>query len=141
MRLPRVTIRRLMILVVVAAIGTWAGMRARDVYMDNDYHIHIHAHWLKDEPAMTFNSAITPPYWPRYWRHLLGLPWKEQPVCGTGAGHLEEACSFAHPEIVPKGLPGSALQQTKEIDEVYARMLKHWENRNTPGWSPDSMPD
>jgi hypothetical protein len=139
MRLPKVTIRMLMVLVVVAALGSWAGLRAREVYQDNDYHTHVYAHWIKGDPGMTWDGAASPPFWPRYWRHLLGRPWKGQPVCGKVAGHFEEACSFARPEIVPKGPPGSALVPTKEIDEAYDRMIKHWEKRNTPGWSPGGM--
>jgi hypothetical protein len=130
-----------MVFVVVAAIGMWAGLKAREVYLDNDYHIHVYAHWNNGSPAMTWNGAASPPFWPRYWRHLLGRPWKRQPVCSEGAGHIEEACSFARPEIVPEGPPGSALVPTREVAEAHLRMLKHWERRHTLGWSPDAMPN
>jgi hypothetical protein len=141
MRLPKVTIRSLMALVVVVAIGLWAGLRAREVYLDNDYHLHVYVHWINGEPGMTWDGAASPPFWPRYWRHLVGLPWKAQPVCGKGAGHIEEACSFANPELFPKRSPGMALVAPRKIEEAYDRMMKHWEKRNTPGWSPGAMPN
>lgn len=143
MRLPRVTVRALMVLVLLAALGSWAGLRARDVYLDPDYHIHAYAHWTKGSPSMTFDGAASPPFWPRFWRHLLGLPWKGQPVCGQVQGHIAESCSFAVPELFPKRQSDRPIpiKHPKAVEDAFARMNKHWEKRNTPGWSPESMPD
>jgi hypothetical protein len=127
MRRPRVTIRILMTLVVVAAVGFWAGSSAWNVYRDKNLHLHIYAHLSREIPCVTFNNSASPPFWPRYWRHLMGRPWKDQPLCGTGEGHFEELCVFAHPEIDQKVPPGAfPAEFPPEVSAALSRLNEEW---------------
>jgi len=64
-----------------------------------EYHSHTWVHVKAGKPFTTLAVAEQPPFWPRYWRCLLGRPWKSLPLCPQVKGRLLDMCEFAHPEI------------------------------------------
>jgi hypothetical protein len=126
-----------MILVAIVALLLWMGLLAREVHRENDYHFHVSVITVNDRPGIAWDDKAVPPFWPRYWRRLLGRPWRGQPVCGTAEGHYAESCSFAHPEMVPPMPPGGRLREPPEVMETYYRMQTDWENRQSFGKRTD----
>lgn len=126
MRWPRPTTRRIMALVAVLAAGLGLVVPAAQVACDKDEHVHV---WFDDRPwpppgtwipappggarmaLMQQDVRARPPFWPRYWRRLLGRPWRGQPVCPADPGRSGETCSFrpevplAGPEVAARGAP------------------------------------
>ena len=74
MRVPRVRfrVRRMMILVVASALFIWAGIAAFRVSYETDNWLY---HEMKSGPKSAAGDCHIAPSWPRYWRHLAGLPW------------------------------------------------------------------
>jgi hypothetical protein len=99
MRLPRVTVRGLMALVIAFGIVFHLGLTAYRVYSANEYHAHTWINNQSGKPSFAVAANQRPPFWPRYWRCLLGRPWKGLPLCPRVDGRLREACEFAQPEI------------------------------------------
>lgn len=121
MRLPRLrfTVRSLMCLVLILGIALHFGLAALRVHSAKEVHAHIWFSIQEGIPNMTMNMAIRPPFWPRYWRCLEGLPWKSQPLCPQVEGRLHDFCSFAHPEIVyTDGAGRIGVRTTKEQDDI-----------------------
>jgi hypothetical protein len=85
MRLPwvRFTVRGMMVTVGVVAAVLWPIVAAYRVDSDPSgrwlYHVY-ERHGL-GEYHSTFNSQHPAPFWPRYRRALLGLPWPGDYVC------------------------------------------------------------
>ncbi len=99
MRRPRITIGGLMGIVMAFAIALHVTLTAIRVLAAKEYHSHS---WVQVQGDMVFNTlaaAEQPPFWPRFWRCLLGLRWKSQPLCPEVNGRLLDLCEFAHPEI------------------------------------------
>jgi len=80
MRLPRMTTRRWMRVVVGAAVVMWMATVAYRVQVDPQSR-YIHHLWgeRKDSPEGLRRSITSTlchaPFWPLYWRRLLGQPW------------------------------------------------------------------
>ena len=79
MRLPRMTMRLWMVAVVGAAVMTWIAVTAYRIEHDVQ-HSWLHHHWaVKALPGISYPPSIgtfcQSPFWPRYWRTLLGQPW------------------------------------------------------------------
>lgn len=55
---------------------------------------------------MVSKGDVKTPYSSRFWRCLLGRPWRRLAVCGLTEGRLEELCQFAHPEMLEPVGPG-----------------------------------
>jgi hypothetical protein len=87
-----------MAIVLLIAVGLGLAVPALEVYSAKDYHTHT-AIDMRGTPCLTGMGGIEAPFWRRYWRRILGLPWRHQPVCGPTAGFAVELCEFAHPEI------------------------------------------
>jgi hypothetical protein len=124
-RWPRLTIRGIMGLVFMVALSLYSGMAAVEVYRDKEFHVHsgilkrseselaasreVHGShrvrfgmydFLPDEPYyLTSSSSVQAPFWPRYFRRLVGRPWHKQTPCGPTCGFFRELCEFAHPEM------------------------------------------
>jgi len=84
---------------IVLFIGLVFGLAipAVEVYSAKEYHIHTYVE-TKGRPCLA-SWRRPAPFWPRYGRRLIGLPWRTQPVCGTLADSLEVYCEFSHPEM------------------------------------------
>ncbi len=85
--------------VAVLGVALGLGLPAIEVYRFSDHHIHGSVQVREGRADFVWQLTIQPPFWPRYWRRLLGRPWRQQPICGQGEGHIAEACEFEHPEI------------------------------------------
>jgi hypothetical protein len=102
MRMPRTTIRRLMAIMLFIATGTWAGVVAERTRSNKArHHTHFHPngvpHDLNGEFGMTPKWV---PFWPVYWRTLLGLPWDWRYDCVPGDGRREVACEHDFPQLL-----------------------------------------
>jgi hypothetical protein len=116
MKRPKVSIRGLMALVLLCAIALGLGIPAVEVYSTKDYHTHT-AVDVRGTPTLAGLGGVQPPFWPRYARRILGLPWRKQPVCGTTPGFEAELCEYAHPEIAIKIGGRTAYTFTSEQDK------------------------
>jgi hypothetical protein len=101
MRMPKATIRRLMATVLLIAAATWAGLAAERTRSNKArFHTHFHANGVPHDPEGDF--SMTPewvPFWPVYWRTLLGLRLDWRYVCVPGDGPREVACEHDFPRI------------------------------------------
>jgi hypothetical protein len=98
MRLPRITIRSLMCVVIGVGVllhVTLGTIRVNSVRTD---HFHTWVQVQAGKPLIIIRS-LRSPYWPRYWRSLLGIPSEKLPLCHEVEGRLLDTCEYAHPEI------------------------------------------
>ena len=102
MRMPRTTIRHLMVIVLLIAMVTWAGITAQRT-LSNKSRFHTHFH---DESAQNGRDGVysrTPEwiaFWPVYWRTLLGLPWDWRYECVSGDRHRDVVCEHDFPRLI-----------------------------------------
>jgi hypothetical protein len=111
MWMPRTTVRRLMAVVLFIAAATWAGVAAERTWANKARrHTHIQAngvpHDLNGEFTM-FRKWV--PFWPVYWRTLLGLPWDWRYDCVPGDGRREVACEHDFPHLFVREDGGKTL--------------------------------
>jgi hypothetical protein len=117
---PRISIRWLMAAVLAPALALGLGLPAYEVYSHSDIHHHAYVGLIDGRPIYLWNAHINPPFWPRYWRRLLG---REQDGCGAGAGFLEETCALTQPEIVGEFIcRGPAINPTPAMVAAYERL-------------------
>lgn len=94
----RFTVRGLMGLVIVCGVAFFTGLAAVRVITAKEYHGHSWVYVQDGQPFFSLSVAEHPPFWPRYWRCLLGRPWKRLP-CPQVEGRLLDLCEFAHSDI------------------------------------------
>jgi hypothetical protein len=101
MRMPKTTIRRLMVIVLLIGIGTWAGVAAERTRSNQlRSHLHYNNEGAPNAPLTDFSQTRAwVPFWPVYWRTLLGLPWDWHYDCVTGHGSREVACDHDFPRL------------------------------------------
>jgi hypothetical protein len=80
----RFTVRRMMALTSVAGLGLWIGLACYRELVEQDrswlYHVAVN-----DQGAsLAYQHAV--PFWPRYWRRLIGRPWPGTYVCPARCG-------------------------------------------------------
>jgi hypothetical protein len=119
MRRPQVTLRTLLVLILVIGVVLGFGMPALEILRTKESHEHTSLGDSRGRWGMVIES-VDAPFWPRYWRRLLGEPWKEQPLCRATPGRIEEVCSFARPEIVVK--KGDLYSYTPVQFALYRRL-------------------
>jgi hypothetical protein len=113
------TIRALLVIILLIAVVLGFGIPAIEVLRAKENHEHTYVGNNRGSWGMA-TDFVDAPFWPRYWRRLLGEPWREQPLCRTSPGHIEEVCSFAHPEIVVKR--GDRYKYTPAQFALYRRL-------------------
>ena len=86
MRTFRMTTRRWMLVISVLALSMRLGVAAYRVRTDprGQWLYHLWERHGLEEYHATFNSQHPVPFWPRYWRRLLGRPWPGSYVCDEG---------------------------------------------------------
>jgi hypothetical protein len=134
MRLRRITIRGLMC--VVIGVGVAVHVPAAAIRVNSAKAPHLHA-WvgIGGKPYFTL-ASFQPPFWPRYWRCLLGLPWENVPVCPRFEGRFLDMCEYRYPEYLKRddrtgtrfrSVPTQAqldLKMRLEAELVQKRLLK-----------------
>ena len=81
-----------MVAIFVVALAFGLGVPAAEVYRENDYHSHSDIE-IGPEGRPSLNlSVVTNPFWPRYWRRVVGQPWKGFCFCeGTPEPRAQRA--------------------------------------------------
>lgn len=110
---PRISIRRLMAVVALAAAISALTVPAIEVYRAKEYHVHTGVD-SRQTPSLASWGGIEPPFWPRYLRRLAGRPWLGQGPCGFVTGFDVDYCEFAHPEMRVEHAGQSAYQFAPE---------------------------
>jgi hypothetical protein len=83
MRLPRMTTRWWIMGISVATLALWPAFTVYRIYTDLNSRWMYHT-WERRGVEGYHDSRITThpaPFWPRYWRGLLGLPWPGTFTC------------------------------------------------------------
>jgi hypothetical protein len=101
MRMPKTTIRRMMVMVLVIGMATWAGVAAERTRTNKSRsHVHFNNEGELGAPLREFSETRAwVPFWPVYWRTLLGLPWDWRYDCVSGDGIREVACDHDFPRL------------------------------------------
>jgi hypothetical protein len=125
MRLPRMTVCGLICLVIGCGLAFHVAFAAIRVSDATEYHAHAWVTVRAGKPYMTMAGSERPPFWPRYWRCLVGIPWKARPLCPRVEGRLLDTCEFAVPEI-RKPIDGTRfrIQRTRGHAELIKRLTK-----------------
>ncbi len=118
----RVTIRRVMLLVVLCALSLYLGIAALDVYWSKETHVHCAVDVSGATPSMAIMGGMEPPFWPRYVRRVFGRPWKGLSLCGPTPGFEAEQCEIEYPQMAvqigtQKAYQGGPIQMNR-IDEI-----------------------
>jgi hypothetical protein len=105
MRLPRMTTRQMMIWTLVVGLGLWTGSACYRELTEPS------RSWLYHMTKGRLNTLTVDqhpaPFWPRYWRRLLGRPWPDTYVCPDGckmgryAGRYVRTVAVPPPELHP----------------------------------------
>jgi hypothetical protein len=101
MNKPRTTIRRLIAIVLLIGVAIWAGLAAQRT-RSNKARFHTHLQSLGDPDDPNWEFTVTPewvPFWPVYWRTLLGLRWDWRLECISGDVRREIACEHDFPQM------------------------------------------
>ena len=130
---PRLTVRRMMVLVLVLGVGLHLGHTAWRVGRPGNSHVHTGIIGITSDSGpgwMMFTQRQ--PFWAAYWRALAGRSWKdwplEGPVCRKSRGSdglLLETCELVHPEyqrdLGPKSFWAFHTEEQKDLYNQLAR--------------------
>ena len=109
MRPPRFRLPTVLASVAAAAIALWLIRTA--ILVENDWkHRTLFHLFVMPDPATPAFGLVCPlptPYWPRFWRRLLGLPWPGSFDCG---------CRARPPDRFPPDNPEAILVATRAGD-------------------------
>lgn len=131
MRMPRVrfTVRSMMAMPLFFGILLYLSLTACRVYGKGS-HLHTSILIGYDYPAShpdgfpstCYNFGVRVPFWTRYWRSLLGLPWRGPGLCTNAYGKLE-VCELKHPSICEHPTPNAwAPKLTRRQVELLERL-------------------
>ena len=99
MKLPRVrlTVRRLMALILGLGLMLHFGIAAWQV--EHARKRHVHTAIIDGNPIPSWTMDLQrEPFWPLYWHRTLRLPMAPSRECFKGPPLVAEACSLEHPE-------------------------------------------
>jgi hypothetical protein len=127
MRIPRVrlTVRRLMVVVAIAALPAWLAIGAIRVVSDPEGST-LHHFWIwraveYAPPHLAHMSECRAPFWPRYWRSILGEPWPGTYRCPCGeSGPITEVPVGRLTLVMTKAGDVSAHRWTHGRDEFWS---------------------
>src|SRR5262245_5718382 len=120
-----VSIRLLLAVVAMVAVALALTVPAVKVAMDRGVHSHT---WVSGEAGRLGFSAsanVISPFWPRYWRRLVGWPYRGLPLCTATQGRETELCEFAYPDMKsPVGAGRFSIDiapaQSARLEELWA---------------------
>jgi hypothetical protein len=114
-----------MLLVLSLAVALHLSLTAIKVSSTKEYHMHTWVHVQKIKAFITESGSEQPPFWPRYWRNLLGLKWKGLPMCPQVEGRFLDICEVAHPELLtPVGKGVYDLRPTRSQNDLLWQLSK-----------------
>jgi hypothetical protein len=141
MQARRMTTRRWMIVVSVVATSMWLGVITSRVRNDprGQGLYHLWERHGSEEYHSVFNSQHPSPFWPRYWRTMLGRPWPGSYVCDEGCtktwdrvGRIVVTVPY-NPMASTKTTPDGRIDPSDPIavaDSKYNRLVRERERRN-----------
>jgi hypothetical protein len=99
---PRFTLRRLLAIVLMMGTVIWPGIAGERTRLNKArFHTDFHAAGFPVYHQGDFaQSPEWVPFWPVYWRSLLGLPWDWRYQCVPGGIHRNVACKHDIPELI-----------------------------------------
>jgi len=140
MRLPRMTTRRWMLVVSFLALSQWLGVVAYRVGTDpkGTWLFHLWERHGSIGSGSVFNAQHPVPFWPRYWRALLGRPWPGSYVCDEGCtrtwdrvGRIVVTVPY-YPMASTEFTPDGSIDPSSPIavaDREYNRLVREREMR------------
>lgn len=121
------TTRWLMVMVAAAGLIFWLSATAFNVYRDREtYYLFHYYPWMGTDPIHGPHerfSGHAAPFWPRYWRRLLGLPWPGSYVCTQGGHDAGFRITLATPVINVRE-PGTLSRVKQEALAEWERMRR-----------------
>jgi hypothetical protein len=147
MRFPRMTTQRLMAVTAATAVALWLGIAALRVHNDSEskWIYHLWERFGSIQPGSVYNSQHRAPFWPRYWRRLLGQPWPGTYSCDPSTespgwnGRLAVTVTYSEDEPRPTNgrLPDSHHYNlaSREYNNKYLPM--HWKKDADGQWVSD----
>ena len=96
---PRLRTRTAMVLVLLSALLLGLGWPAWQIYREQDFHVHSAVDVRGTTPTLTIDGGHVSPFWPRYWRRLVGRPYRQVPFCGPTPGFGAEVCEYSDPSM------------------------------------------
>ena len=109
----QMSVRRMMAVVVALAILFHVSQTAYVVFPSTSPHLHTSV--VVDPSGFPGRATfwVQSSFWPRFWRCLLGMPWRNRRLCvkptqpmPPGSPFLE-MCEFENPEIVQRPNPNT----------------------------------
>ncbi len=89
--MPRISIRQIMAIILLIAVMLRLGIPAFEVFTTKEYHVHQGVGPTKGSAVA--QSGIPAPFWPRYWKRLMGQHWRKQ-ACNIRVGFEQEHCEL-----------------------------------------------
>ena len=136
----RITLRRMMGLVAALAILFHVSRTAYIVFAVTGRHLHTS---VVVAPSGCPGRAMfwaESSFWPRFWRSLIGKPWRNQRLCGKPAttmppgSHFLEMCELENPEIVRRPNPNTIGWSHSPSQVLLERQLvKRYQEQPGPG--------
>ncbi len=87
----RISIRKIMAIVLLVALVLGLGVPAVEVFSTPEYHVHQGAG--ANKYSVVAQSGIRAPFWPRYIKRLKGEHWRKQ-ACNVRVGFKDETCEL-----------------------------------------------
>jgi hypothetical protein len=119
MRRPQLTIRAALVITLLIGAALGFGLPAIEVFCTKESHEHTYVGNNRGEWGLVV-EFVHAPFWPRYWRRLLGRAWRGQRLCQPSPDRLEEVCSLAQPEVV--SVKYDTYNYTKAQSELQRRL-------------------
>ncbi len=102
------------------AVTLGLGVPAADVIREPEQHIHHFAYTKQGVKIRGGSNWAWSPFWPRFARRLIGMPWKNQPLCKTGGPDLIEVCEHSDSNCVESMGDGTFVVYADPASKEYS---------------------
>jgi hypothetical protein len=147
MPFARMTTRQWMAVTAATAVALWLGIAGYRVKNDSEWIFHLWERFGSIQPGSLYNSQHPAPFWPRYWRKLVGQPWPGSYACDPST----ESSGWNGRLAVTLTVPYSALDERpvrgRLSDSHYANrasheyskkyLPRHWKKDTNGQWTND----
>ena len=120
----RWTTRTGMVGISILAVSMGVLVPAFRVAFENDRHFHVYLAMVEKDKynrVVPMGGHESSPFWPRYWRCLLGRPWVGRSYCARDPDRLGEVCYLAHPELQNPPVPDD-LSRLPALEAEFKRL-------------------